>query len=67
MPATTQTAQAVRDSIRQGGLTAEAACEQALAAIAAGDGPLHAFHLVDVDRAMKPSAENQSRIELSSG
>jgi aspartyl-tRNA(Asn)/glutamyl-tRNA(Gln) amidotransferase subunit A len=52
MPAPTQTAQALRDRIRQGGLTAEAACEQALAAIAAGDGPLHAFHLVDADRAL---------------
>ena len=42
---------ALRDQIATGARTAEQACDEALARIAARDGDLHAFHLVDADRA----------------
>jgi aspartyl-tRNA(Asn)/glutamyl-tRNA(Gln) amidotransferase subunit A len=45
------TARAVRDAILAGTTTAEAVCEAALERIAATDPALHAFHLVDADRA----------------
>ncbi len=46
------TARDVRDRILQGTTTAEAECEAALARIAERDGPLHAFHFVDAERAL---------------
>ena len=45
-------ASAVRDAIGRGDLTAEAACERALARIRAVDGALHAFQYVDAERAL---------------
>jgi aspartyl-tRNA(Asn)/glutamyl-tRNA(Gln) amidotransferase subunit A len=52
LPGAYTTARALRESIVAGELSAEQACQQALDRIAAGDGPLHAFHLVDADRAL---------------
>lgn len=46
------TARAVRDAILQGTTSAEAVCEAALARIGAADADLHAFHLVDAERAL---------------
>lgn len=45
------TARSVRDAILAGTTTAEAVCEATLERIAATDPALHAFHLVDADRA----------------
>jgi aspartyl-tRNA(Asn)/glutamyl-tRNA(Gln) amidotransferase subunit A len=42
----------LRDRILSGALTAETACQEALDRIALADGPLHAFHLVDAERAL---------------
>jgi aspartyl-tRNA(Asn)/glutamyl-tRNA(Gln) amidotransferase subunit A len=46
------TARAVRDAIVEGTTSAEAVCEAALARIASTDGALHAFHLVEAERAL---------------
>lgn len=46
------TARDIRDAILAGTTTAEATCEAALARIADTDGALHAFHLVDAERAI---------------
>jgi len=46
------TAVAIREAIRRGDLTAEAACEHALARIAALDGQCHAFQHVEAERAL---------------
>ena len=46
------TARATRDAILRGTTSAEAVCEAALARIAAADPDLHAFHLVDAERAL---------------
>lgn len=52
MAAPQLTAHALRDAIQAGTTTAEAACEAALARIVEVDGTLHAFHLVDAERAL---------------
>jgi aspartyl-tRNA(Asn)/glutamyl-tRNA(Gln) amidotransferase subunit A len=49
---TTPSATDIRERIVRGDLTAEAACEQALARISAVDAELHAFQHVDADRAL---------------
>jgi aspartyl-tRNA(Asn)/glutamyl-tRNA(Gln) amidotransferase subunit A len=46
------TARAIRDAILAGSTSAEAICEAALARIAATNDTLHAFHLVDAERAL---------------
>jgi aspartyl-tRNA(Asn)/glutamyl-tRNA(Gln) amidotransferase subunit A len=46
------TARSIRDGIRQGALTARAACEAALARIRQVDPALHAFQQVDDERAL---------------
>ncbi|ODS51905.1 MAG: aspartyl/glutamyl-tRNA amidotransferase subunit A [Acidobacteria bacterium SCN 69-37] len=52
MGAPETTARGLRHAIQQGTTTAEAACEAALARIAATNPDLHAFHLVDAERAL---------------
>lgn len=51
MPDPQPTAREIRAAILSGATTAEATCEAALARIAEADTTLHAFHLVDADRA----------------
>ena len=46
------TARAIRDGIRDGALTARAACEATLARIRVVDPVLHAFQQVDAERAL---------------
>src|SRR5262245_57584534 len=46
------TARDLHDAIRTGALSAEEACRSALDRIAAIDGPLHAFHRVEPERAL---------------
>jgi len=46
------TARALRDAIQSGALSAEDACRAALDRIGAVDGPLHAFHHVEPERAL---------------
>ena len=52
VPETFATAREVRDAIAARACTAEEACRAALDRIAAVDGRLHAFHLVDAERAL---------------
>jgi aspartyl-tRNA(Asn)/glutamyl-tRNA(Gln) amidotransferase subunit A len=47
-----QSASAIRDAILSGATSAEATCQAALDRIAAVDGRLHAFHLVEAERAL---------------
>lgn len=47
------TARAIREAIVSGTTSAESVCEAALARIAAVDDGLHAFHLVDAERALE--------------
>ncbi|HEX5215321.1 MAG TPA: amidase family protein, partial [Vicinamibacterales bacterium] len=53
MPDTFATARDVRDAIATGACSAEEACRAALDRIAAVDGGLHAFHLVEAERALE--------------
>src|SRR5688572_27155664 len=52
VPETFATARAVRDAIAARECSAEEVCRAALDRIAAVDAGLHAFHLVDADRAL---------------